>query len=158
MIKYVESLVTFSEVPDEISLCINISGCQIRCPDCHSSYLWENIGKNLTESSLRKLIKKNSGITTVCFMGGDQDIDYVISLAKVVKTLGLKTARYSGKKTVDPKEYKVFDYIKYGPYIKELGPLNSPTTNQKMEKIELTGNNQMWVTDITYKFQKNNRK
>ena len=27
MLKYVDTLVTFSEIPDEISLCINVSNC-----------------------------------------------------------------------------------------------------------------------------------
>ena len=42
-------MITFSEVPDEISLCINISNCPIKCPDCHSKFLWENIGKEITD-------------------------------------------------------------------------------------------------------------
>ena len=49
MLKYYNYMVTFSEVPDEISLCINITGCPIRCTDCHSKFLWENIGKEITD-------------------------------------------------------------------------------------------------------------
>ena len=71
--KYTDTMVTFSEVPDKISLCINISGCPNRCPGCHSPELWEDIGTELNEDSLTKLINKNEGITCVCFMGGDAD-------------------------------------------------------------------------------------
>ena len=41
--KYVSTEVVFVEIPNEITLAINISGCKIRCPDCHSKYLWDDI-------------------------------------------------------------------------------------------------------------------
>ena len=44
MLKYVDTKVTFAEVPNEISLCINISNCPCKCHNCHSSYLAEDIG------------------------------------------------------------------------------------------------------------------
>ena len=37
--KYIDTKIVFSEVPDEITLAINISGCPIHCADCHSKYL-----------------------------------------------------------------------------------------------------------------------
>ena len=40
-------MVTFSEFPNEISLCINISQCVCNCSGCHSSYLAEDIGDNI---------------------------------------------------------------------------------------------------------------
>ena len=39
MLKYLNCQVTFAEVPDEISLCINITNCPNRCPGCHSPEL-----------------------------------------------------------------------------------------------------------------------
>ena len=45
MLKYVDTLVTFSEIPDEITLCINISNCPCKCPGSHSSYLAQDIGE-----------------------------------------------------------------------------------------------------------------
>ena len=56
MLKYVETLITFSEFPDEISLCINISNCPNACVNCHSSYLKEDIGTILDYKELDKLI------------------------------------------------------------------------------------------------------
>lgn len=44
---------------------------------------------------------------------------------------------------------QMFDYIKLGPYIEELGPLNNPNTNQRLYKVE--GNQ---LIDITNKFWK----
>ena len=47
MLKYVNTMVTFSEVPDEISLCIEISNCKCHCKNCHSPYLPDDIGEEL---------------------------------------------------------------------------------------------------------------
>lgn len=32
--KYESTLITFTEIPDEISLCLNISGCPCHCEGC----------------------------------------------------------------------------------------------------------------------------
>jgi len=63
MLKYLNTQVTFSEIPDEITLCINITGCKIGCKNCHSSYLAEDIGEELNSHSLKGLIDNNKGIT-----------------------------------------------------------------------------------------------
>ena len=52
MLKYVDTKVTFAEVPDEISLCINISNCPNHCEGCHSPYLAEDIGTELTKDEI----------------------------------------------------------------------------------------------------------
>ena len=57
MLKYVETAITFSEVPDEITLCINISNCPCHCKGCHSQYLWEDKGTILNEETLTSKIK-----------------------------------------------------------------------------------------------------
>ena len=44
------------------------------------------------------------------------------------------------------------DYIKVGPYIEQLGPLNNPNTNQKMYERQ----DNKWK-DITFKFWKDAR-
>lgn len=154
MLKYLNTEVTFSEIPDEITLCINITGCKNACRGCHSAYLAEDIGTELTIEELQKLILKNKGITCICLMGGDSDPKEIEELAMVLQYQSwypLKVAWYSGKQEL-PKDfaYWYFDYIKVGPYIEELGPLNSPTTNQIMYEI---------VDDkfinITHKFWRN---
>ena len=68
MLKYVDTLVSFSEVPDEISLCINISKCPCHCIGCRSRYLAEDSGDELTLKSLTPLLEVNNGLTCVCFM------------------------------------------------------------------------------------------
>lgn len=160
MMKYVCSEVVFQELPDEITLAINISGCPIRCPDCHSKYLWEDVGEVLTTEVLESLINKNPGITAICFMGGDSDTNEIINLAKYVKLNNLAVGWYSGKQTV-PNEVlnnlRYFDYIKVGPYIKEKGPINNKNTNQILFEVCLVNklNNKYLLKNITYKFWKN---
>ena len=163
MLKYVDTLVTFSEVPseipDEITLCINISNCPCHCKGCHSSYLAEDIGKELNIDSLYELISSNKGITCVCLMGGDSNSEYINTLGKTIKKYHLKSAWYSGRQELSKEiDLKNFDYIKLGPYIEELGPLNSKTTNQRFyEVVQIyyeDGTFGYELIDITYKFWK----
>ena len=154
MLKYTTAQVTFREVPDEITLCINISGCPIRCLDCHSKELWENIGEDLTRSVLLCLIEENKGITCVCFMGGDSDPDYIRELIFLIREVykdSIKIAWYSGRDQVSPIMLSELNYYKYGSYKKEFGPLDCKTTNQKLYHVNQTNGK---VEDITYKFWK----
>ena len=160
MLKYADTLVTFSEVPDEIALCINITGCKMGCKNCHSSYLAEDIGEELNIDSLHKLISNNKGITCVAFMGGDSDPKEIDHLASIVKEYyGLKTAWYSGVQALS-KDIHIwnFSFIKLGPYIEKMGPLNSKTTNQRMYKVAYNhyddGTSGYELEDITHKFWK----
>ena len=155
MLKYANFDIVFQEVPDEVTLAINISNCPNQCPGCHSKYLWENIGKALDSEELDRLVTQyKSGITCVCFMGGDNEPDKVAELARKVKNeyKGLKAAWYSGKNEL-PENVKTdhFDYIKLGSYVAELGALDSVTTNQRMMKRLSDGR----VKDITEWFRKN---
>lgn len=151
MLKYKDILVSFQEVPDEISLCINITGCPNNCVGCHSPYLAEDTGEELTIKELSRLIMKNKGITCVCLLGGDNDPKQINTLARMVKILyHYKVAWYSGKQELASEiDVDKFDFIKLGPYIEEFGPLNSRTTNQKFYAVI---DNELY--DITYKFWK----
>ena len=152
MLKYVDTLVSFQEVPDEISLCINISNCPCHCEGCHSPYLAEDIGTELTWNELEKLIMNNIGISCVCFMGGDSCPDYIEQLALFINYQSwypLKVAWYSGKSSIpNDLDISLFNYIKVGPYIPKLGGLDKETTNQIMYKVD-NGN----LIDITYRFK-----
>ena len=150
--KYVNTEVVFQEVPDETTLAINISNCPCQCKGCHSPYLAEDIGEEVTASSLIDLIKANKGITCVAIMGGDAEPGEVEYYSKLVrKIFKLKYAWYSGKQILPENiDISEFDYIKLGPYIEELGGLKSPTTNQRLYKI-VDGE----MVDITYKLQNN---
>lgn len=154
--KYVDTMVTFREVPDEITLCINISGCKIHCPDCHSKHLWEDIGNILDTKTLDSLIEANKGITCVSFMGGEpNDIAYFLFWVKTRHPL-IKTCYYTGRKWLSHEEIstinRYLDYLKIGPYIKEKGGLDNPNTNQSFYKKVESSEEYYWE-DITYKFQ-----
>lgn len=157
MLKYHSTFIGFREVPDEISLCINISGCKNNCKGCHSAFLQEDIGTSLSRKSLSKLIQDNEGVTCVAFMGGDHITNRIIDLAHFIKCefKNLKVAWYSGRNKL-PESICIckflFDYIKIGRYEESLGPLDSPTTNQKMFKVD--HDNDDLLIDITYKFKK----
>lgn len=161
MIKYVDTVVTFAEIPNEITLCINISNCPIHCPDCHSKYLWKDIGTILDIDTFKELIRKNEGISCVCIMGGkSEEVSDLFGILKLFSDIPpVKHAWYSGESKI-PKDIDLylFDYIKIGPYIKEKGGLNNPNTNQKL--YEVIHHNYMFedmneLKDITYKFWKN---
>lgn len=152
MLKYLNTQVTFAEVPDEITLCINITGCKNGCKNCHSSYLAQDIGTELTFNEVRKLIKKNSGISCIALMGGDAEPDKINTLASfIINHYGsIKVAWYSGRQELNNNiDLCNFDYIKLGPYKEEFGPLNSRTTNQRFYKV-----NGKELVDITNKFRK----
>lgn len=157
MLKYLYTKQVFKEIPEEITLGISISGCQIRCQGCHSRELWEDKGIPLTIKELHRLIEKNKGITCICFLGGEHSIDELISLLKAVPRC-LKTAWYCGLDMVpkDKREIlKYLDFIKLGHFDIELGGLDSPTTNQKLFKLKHLSDGTYWETDITHLLQKN---
>lgn len=155
MLKYVDTKVVFQEVPDEITLAINISGCPCHCEGCHSAYLADDIGKPLNWDSLNALIYINTGITCVAFMGGDADYETINKLASNVKRIGLKTAWYSGRQELSNRiDLWNFDFVKLGPYNKDLGPLNSKTTNQRFYNVVHLSSGKSKMYDVTYKFQK----
>ena len=127
MLKYTDILVTFSEVPDEIALCINISNCPYHCPECHSKELWQDIGQRLTAGTLVDLMTTNPEVTCICFMGGDSDLEELYNLFKFIPMLfkNVKIAWYTGREDI-PKDLPPIDYIKIGPYKSECGPLHTP--------------------------------
>lgn len=159
MLKYVDAKVVFAEVPDEVTLAVNISNCPCHCKGCHSSYLAEDIGTPLDEDSLVELLLNNKGITCIAFMGGDSDPEYINWLASIMRDMNdsepgnwadVKIAWYSGRQELSKDiNLENFDYIKLGPYMEEFGPLNSRTTNQRMYKVH-----DCELEDITSKFWK----
>lgn len=133
--------IVFQEIPGEVTLALNLSGCPNRCQGCHSPHLREDIGEILDESLIGGLLRTyGSSVTCVCFMGGDGNPEQVEMLSGFIKSQSdgrLKTGWYSGK-GVFPAGLKPesFDYVKLGPYMPEHGGLRSTGTNQRMYRIE----------------------
>lgn len=143
MLKCYNFDIVCQEIPDEITLAVNISCCPNRCPGCHSPWLWEEAGEPMTEDMLAGLIGKySSAITCFCFMGGDADPGEVERIASWIRKEfpDLKTAWYSGRETLpEGFDIKCMDFVKLGPYIEKLGGLKSPTTNQALYKVGIAG-------------------
>lgn len=155
MLKFTDTQVTFAEVPDEITLCINISNCPCHCKGCHSAYLAEDIGTPLDEMELTSLIEANRGITCVAFMGGDVNPEEINLYAAFIKGMypGIKVAWYSGRQELSKDiDLMNFDYIKLGPYDEDKGSLNKRTTNQRFYKVFHFSTGRCELIDITHKF------
>lgn len=154
MLKYVNTSIVFQEIPEEVTLAVNISNCPCRCPGCHSQYLWENIGNPLTPMAVDMLLRQYGGdVTCVAFMGGDAEPTYVNMLARYIhrEHPQMKVAWWSGRQRVPSNIRKSdFDYIKVGPYIAHLGCLKERTTNQRLYK-RASGDD---FTDVTSYFWK----
>lgn len=140
MLRFLETKVVFREIPDEITLAINITNCPIHCKDCHSKHLWENVGSDLTITKLNHLIIENEGISCICFMGGDSDTNYLNNLAKCIKSnYNIKVGWYSGQDSIDNMiNLEYFDYIKIGHFNGK--PLNDKDTNQILYRIDKLDN------------------
>ena len=152
MLRLINYDIVFQEIPDEVTLAINISNCPNHCKSCHSPWLWEDKGEVLSEEVLISLLEKyGTAITCVCFMGGDNDPTEVQNLATFLhkqNAVHVKVGWYSGRSEL-PAELNLneFQYIKTGPYVENLGGLKSRRTNQRLYKI--TGGE---LNDITSRF------
>jgi anaerobic ribonucleoside-triphosphate reductase activating protein len=140
MLRFHSYNIVFQEVPNEVTLAVNLSNCPNRCSGCHSPYLQEDTGKTLDESVIDTLLAKYGGaVTCLCFMGGDAEPSEVEKLCDYIKKVSetrLKTAWYSGKPNLpDNFDTANLDYLKLGPYIESLGGLDVPTSNQRFYKI-----------------------
>lgn len=132
-LRFTAEQVVWQEVPGEVSLAYSISGCQLRCPGCHSSDSWDaERGVPLTAGHLQDRIEHYLGmITCVVFFGGEWNSVALIPLLKLAKRAGLHTCLYSGLEVIEPYVQRELTFLKTGPWIQKLGGLDSPLTNQK---------------------------
>ena len=130
-LRFSEFDITLQEIPNEISLTFTITGCNLRCSGCHSSYLWKDNGEILTHDKFIGYLNKYSNGSCVLFMGGEWKED-LINLLKIAKEYGFKTALYTGlyRNELNDTIIENLDYLKTGRYIKEMGGLDSKNTNQ----------------------------
>lgn len=145
--------VVFAEIPGETTLAVNLTGCPNGCSGCHSPHLQADGGETLDDEALGALLGRyGRSVTCVCFMGGDADPSEIVRLAGVVRRTmpGLRVGWYSGRQELPAGVVpQAFDYIKLGPWIEALGPLSSPTTNQRLYRVASDGT----MTDITERFR-----
>lgn len=165
-IKFANHGIGYREVPNEISILINISNCPYKCDECHSPELQKNTGFLLNKELLDGIITYYtlSGlapITCICFMGDGGNLPELGKLIEYCHNKGFLTCLYTGSTNTYEAitcSNKTLDFIKVGPYMKEHGPLDNPDTNQKFYKIhyirEANGSEWWNLENITYLFQK----
>lgn len=155
MIKFLpESVsVVLEEVPDRVTLAIDITNCQGHCEGCHSPWLRGDFGEELTPEKIDAMIEDNFGVNCFLFLGEGADVDALLSLVRHLneKYPNIETALYSGLIEIDERVWDFFDYVKTGPYRRSYGPLNSPTTNQRMFRLT-RGEGKASAVDITERF------
>lgn len=159
MLKYLYCKEIFAEVPGEITLGISISGCTIHCQGCHSRELWEDKGTSLTIDELQRLLDKHQGISCLCLLGGEHEIDTLVELFMYAHKR-VRTAWYCGLDLIPKNKLGILqylDFVKTGHYDQELGGLDSPDTNQRFYKVEHISNGDYKTIDITNKFLKQNK-
>lgn len=136
MIKYIPELtdVVLEEVPDRVTLAVEIPNCQGSCPGCHSSFLKLDLGKELTAAEADRLVEDNFGVNCFLFLGEGNDHEALMKLAAHLRDSHpkLELALYSGRQEVEEEIYEAFDFVKVGPYVEALGPLSEASTNQRM--------------------------
>ena len=124
--------IVFQEVPNEVSLLFQITGCRLRCKGCHSPELWNrNHGIELTNKYFLKRLTAYKGlITCALFFGGEWHKDELIEKFIIAKQNNIKTCLYTGENEVSGDVLEHLDYVKVGKWNAEYGGLNDPNTNQ----------------------------
>ena len=165
--------VTFTEVPDRISVFFNIANCNAHCKDCHSPYLWKNTRrKTVTDILNYAQTQTDKGATAIVLMGGTTngiDEDVLVKLINLLDEIA-PVCLYSGSDDMT-LNFRIainshLTWIKTGSYQPKFGGLDKLTTNQRFyhkDGIAVTMNN--WAienvsptfTDETYKFRETRR-
>lgn len=165
MLKFYDMAVTFSEFPDEVALCINITGCPCHCEGCSEPWLHRDSGTPLTPQAVQALIDAYPDCTVFGLMGGDADHAGVAEIADYVHDHStMKVGMYSGFDEIDDELARHLDYYKVGRWImppkepahwgdQPCGPLEYPGTNQRFYRCE-HGKDFCALINETAKFQK----
>ncbi|NLJ51009.1 MAG: anaerobic ribonucleoside-triphosphate reductase activating protein [Alcaligenaceae bacterium] len=134
-LRYLHEEVVWIEVPGEVSLAYQFTGCPLRCKGCHSADTWKlGTGKQLSPDYFRqRLVQYQNLITCVLFMGGEWQSEQLLPYLRLAQEANLKTCLYTGleKEEVPTELLPYLDYLKVGPWIAELGGLDNPNTNQR---------------------------
>lgn len=130
--------IVMEEIPTELSLSFSCTGCPIRCPNCHWKELQDpNRGHKLTiDEYIQILDKYKDFVTCILFFGGEWNKDCLKDFLIIARSYGFKTALYTGLSDINDDIKQYLNYLKIGPYIENLGPLNSIKTNQKLINLD----------------------
>jgi anaerobic ribonucleoside-triphosphate reductase activating protein len=82
-------------------------------------------------------------------MGGEWNQNELIQFLMLAKAMDYKTCLYTGQETVDKAILEQLNYIKTGPWIKTLGGLSSPNTNQRFRNLDTNKNlNHLFIKEM----------
>ena len=83
MLKYVPEMtsVVLEEIPDRLTLAVEVSNCRGNCPGCHSPFLREDVGEELTAEVIDRLVGDNFGVNCFLFLGEGRDPAALLALA-----------------------------------------------------------------------------
>lgn len=155
MLKYVGYDIVFQEIPDHTTLAVNLSCCPNRCAGCHSPHLWQDVGEELTDGAVDRLLARyGESVTCFCLMGGDNDPAAVERVCRYVRLRmegRVATAWYSGREEPPAGfDLGVLDFLKVGPWIGSRGTLRNPATNQRLYRLHPDGRRE----DLTARFRR----
>lgn len=139
MIKHVPEMtsVVMEEIPDKVTLAVDISNCTGLCEGCHSPFLRRDMGVELSRGAVDRLLSENFGVNCFLFLGEGNDHEALIAIARYIRSAypALSLAIYSGREQVEDDIWRLFDYVKVGPFRPSCGPLNNPATNQRLYRV-----------------------
>lgn len=136
-LKYLNSVVSLQEVPNEISLIFQMTSCPHKCPGCHSTELWSDQGDTLSVEKMEaEIAPYKSYLSCICFFGGEWNEEHLSSLLKKAQEMGFKTCLYSGAVSISARLKQHLNYLKLGPWIEHLGGLDSIHTNQTFTNLD----------------------
>lgn len=134
---YAELTVTTQDVPGEVSICFSITGCPLRCKGCHSPHLWKKeSGQPLPHLDYVEILHRYRNMAScVLFMGGEWHPVALKSRLMEARKMGYKTCLYTGRDTLPETLLEELTWVKYGPWISQLGGLDQPGTNQRFVEV-----------------------
>lgn len=159
--------VSLTEFPEHISFVIEMGNCLQQCPWCHredmQTFNQEPMFTNIVsiEEAVKEAVDK--GANGIIIMGGTTNGLLMYDVCILIDRLSVyaPVCLYSGSN--NPYKHEIIvkssnlSALKTGSYKKELGGLNSPTTNQRFYLIEKGGTDSSKVmVDITHKFYDEN--
>lgn len=130
--------VSFKEHPDYLNLTLFISGCPRACKGCSWHSIKVDAHKFDEEAFTQLLSNYKNKIENVVFLGGDWLGKGLLPFIKIAHSFNFSVCLYSGADSItelDAEVLKNLEWLKLGSWKADLGPLTSPTTNQRFYKL-----------------------
>lgn len=104
-------------------------GCALRCEGCHNPHTWDfNSGYEMPIDQLFKTLSDNCINRKITLSGGEPLLQYegLRKLLELLKENNFDIALYTGYEKMPEELLKYLDYIKLGPFVKELRTTTTP--------------------------------